>query len=217
LAAGQCRDVNNVFDITLNAPVTIDLARSGVNGLDTGVPAASTWYDVFVISDPILANPTAGLLTLQGNAPALPFNYSAYRRVGSIRLGVTTLIAPFFQAGTHQHRFYQWDGSINVLSGGAAINWAAIDLSNAIPARTTPIYMDVIWMADAVGVELDFRPGGSVQSTAISMNSNGAFVNTFPSIKILSLVVANVPTIEYQFSGAGQSLSINVTGFDDYL
>src|SRR5680860_870097 len=44
IAAGIARDKNDNMDLVLAAPVVLDIAVSGVNGLDTGVEAASSWY-----------------------------------------------------------------------------------------------------------------------------------------------------------------------------
>src|SRR5580692_3582295 len=62
IAAGQCRDSNNVIDMILgdflnegygtdNSSTSLNAAVNGLNGLDTGSLAASTMYAVYIIAD----------------------------------------------------------------------------------------------------------------------------------------------------------------------
>lgn len=57
LAAGSARDSSNQDDIILASSVIINSAKTGVNGLDTGTLAASTFYYVYVIASSLSANP----------------------------------------------------------------------------------------------------------------------------------------------------------------
>jgi hypothetical protein len=87
----------------------------------------------------------------------------------------------------------------------------------AVPARNACAYMGLSWFATGAGVDLDFRTGGSTSGSTISFTSSVAGAQTFNTVKILPTVIANVATIEYIFSGGGESLAIHVNGFDDYL
>lgn len=68
----------------LNVNVTADITVSGANGLDTGAPANSTWYAVFVITNST-GSLIAALLSLSGTAPTMPGGYTLFRRVGWVR------------------------------------------------------------------------------------------------------------------------------------
>jgi hypothetical protein len=57
IAAGAARDSTNQDDIVLLAPVVVNSAVVGVNGLDTGVLAASTTYYLYIIGDSLAQNP----------------------------------------------------------------------------------------------------------------------------------------------------------------
>lgn len=61
LAAGAARDSTNQNDIVLSSAVTINAGTTGVNGLDTGALAASTFYYVFVIGSSLGANPDVNI------------------------------------------------------------------------------------------------------------------------------------------------------------
>src|SRR6266568_7546379 len=72
IAAGQCRDSTNVFDMFLPSATTINAAVNGLNGLDTGSLIATKMYYVYVIADPSGFKPTGCLMSLSAS-PVLPF------------------------------------------------------------------------------------------------------------------------------------------------
>ena len=74
---GNCRTVRNVA-------LSINAAAAGVNGLDTGALAASTWYAVHVIYNPT-TQAAAGVLSLSATVPTLPAGYTMSARCGWIR------------------------------------------------------------------------------------------------------------------------------------
>ncbi len=64
--------------------LTVDIAASGANGLDTGAEAASTWYAVHVITNDD-GTLVASLLSLSATSPTLPGTFTRFRRVGWVR------------------------------------------------------------------------------------------------------------------------------------
>ena len=71
IGAGQCRDSSNVYDMTLGSSVTINSANTGLNGIDTGAVAAAKVYYVYLITDPVTANPAGCMISLALPAPAV--------------------------------------------------------------------------------------------------------------------------------------------------
>jgi len=63
---------------------TADITAIGVDGLDTGTEAPSTWYALHVITNDS-GSLVASLLSLSSAAPTLPVNYTKFRRVGWVR------------------------------------------------------------------------------------------------------------------------------------
>lgn len=63
LGAGAARDSTNQDDIVLLAPVVINSAFVGPNGIDTGVLAVTTTYYVYVIGSSLSANPEIDIET----------------------------------------------------------------------------------------------------------------------------------------------------------
>ena len=86
IAAGQCRDFDNTFNIVNPSTLTIDITTNGINGLDTGSDTANTWYALFVIADTSGSNAVASLASLSKTAPTLPGTHDVFRRVGWARL-----------------------------------------------------------------------------------------------------------------------------------
>jgi hypothetical protein len=62
---------------------TVDIAASGLNGLDTGSKANSTWYALWVISN---GTTTGGLLSLSFTAPTLPSGYTYKALKSAVRV-----------------------------------------------------------------------------------------------------------------------------------
>ena len=58
-----------------NVNLTVNLAASGANGLDTGTETASTWYAGFVIYNQV-TNTLAALVSTSATAPTLPSGYT---------------------------------------------------------------------------------------------------------------------------------------------
>jgi hypothetical protein len=123
--------------------LTISLAGSGANGLDTGSSAGSTWYSLWVIYNPTTAT-VAGLASLSATAPTMPAGYTYKARVGWCRTDGTANKYPlsFVQTGTRVQ--YKVAAGSNLtalpqLASGAAGNastptWVAVGIGNFVPS-----------------------------------------------------------------------------------
>jgi len=92
-------DSTNNYTTARNVNLSINTTATGVNGLDTGIIAASTWYSTWVIRKP--DGTIAGLLSLSATAPTLPTGYTYKARVGWARTDATgnKFPLPFLQYG----------------------------------------------------------------------------------------------------------------------
>ncbi len=94
LAAGASVDSTTTVLMADAAACAVDLSTAGVNGLDTGSIAASTWYAFFQISGTAgtacigTATTPAGVPT-----PTLPSGYSYYRYVARAKTNPSSQIA----------------------------------------------------------------------------------------------------------------------------
>jgi len=71
-------------------------AGAGGNGIDSGVVAANSWYNVFVIRNDSDGSGDV-LLSTSISSPSLPSGYSSFRRIGSIKTSSSGQIIPFTQ------------------------------------------------------------------------------------------------------------------------
>lgn len=73
---------SNIYTTLRGVSLTIAGTSVGVNALDAGTIAASTWYSVWVIYN---GSTVAGLLSTSATTPTLPGGYTHKARVGWIR------------------------------------------------------------------------------------------------------------------------------------
>lgn len=79
---------------------------SGLNGLDTGSMAASTWYYEWVVFNPV-TNTMGALISLSSSAPTMPAGYTFKARVGAI----------FYDAGSKLRFKVQYDRVAQIVVG----------------------------------------------------------------------------------------------------
>jgi len=120
-----------------NVNVTIDTAAAvGVNSLDTGILAGSTWYSTWIIWN---GTTIAGLASLSATAPTMPAGYTHKARVGWIRTDGT--------ANKYPLSFKQQGKRANyVVVSGSNVPNLPIMASGINGSQTTPT-----WVAVAIG------------------------------------------------------------------
>ncbi|MCK5563700.1 MAG: hypothetical protein KAJ07_00500 [Planctomycetes bacterium] len=134
--------------------LTADITASGVNGLDTGSEANSTWYHAWVIYNPT-TDTTAALLSISSTAPTLPSGYTFKALMGAI----------FNDSGGNFIGYEQRDKSfiltsvINLADGSLTINaWTLLSAITAFPPTAKKVL--VVW-------------GGSTGDSGFSHRSDG--------------------------------------------
>lgn len=117
-SAGDARLLNAVN-------VTGSIAVSGVNGLDTGTEASSTWYYVYVIYN----NTAAALLfSTSPTAPTLPGGYSFYALVGAIYNEASSNFRTTHSVG---RKVYQTE--VEMYNGAGVTSTTLTSIANAVP------------------------------------------------------------------------------------
>ncbi len=106
---------------------TLDIETSGVNGLDTGLEAPSTFYYIHAIAQS--DGTGALLLSASSTAPNKPTGYDYSALVGAVRNNASSNFIPFFQYGNSVSYYAQQ----NVLAAGQATTETAIDYSAFVP------------------------------------------------------------------------------------
>jgi len=117
IETGMCNDDTNAITLINLAPLTVNLAVSGVGGLDTGVVAANTTYHVWLIYNPV-ANLRAGLFSLSDTTPILPAGYTYKRRLGGIRTTDASILYNFRMFGEGRERTVIYRAPIRSIPGG---------------------------------------------------------------------------------------------------
>jgi len=208
---GSCRNSGNTFDITLAGSVTPSLAVSGVNGLDTGVEAASTWYAVFVIADPTGANPTASLFSTSSTLPVLPSGYGGFRRVGWVRNDASSNIVQFQTTGKgtlRRTKYLNAESTRQILTGGSAVVSTSVSASSHIPSTSR---MGIFHGRENGTSSLIFMQStaGSNLITILGLGGNEI---------ITELPTTSTQGIAYNHSGAGtEDADIWVLGYEESI
>lgn len=151
----RARSSDDTADIEAAGDLTVSLASSGANGLDTGTEANDTWYFVYLIKNP--SNGTvAGLLSVTNEAASgsvtLPSGYTLKRQLPlAVRNNGSGDIIPFVIGGGWPyrphvlHRDYEESATYQVLNAGTSTTFAAVSLAGLVPpiAKLADLYVDV--------------------------------------------------------------------------
>ncbi|CAB4127669.1 hypothetical protein UFOVP93_7 [uncultured Caudovirales phage] len=221
MALGAARDSTNTNDIILTAPVSINGAYVGANGVDVAVLADSSLYAVYEIGDSTEYQPTAALLSLNATQPNLPGGfpqggYDMYRRVGWVRTDGSAYILQFWEYGSDETRTYYYDVGISVLSAGAATSFTAVNLSTAVPPVATEVLVNYTFTGTATTDIAEFLPYGSTASSGIVQISGGVTTAQTGMVWIPCQLNSGVPEILYKVTGTA-TLTLLVVGFKDYI
>lgn len=233
VAAGICRDSTNVYDMNLgnfgganpnisaNTASTASIAVNGVNGLDTGTVAASTFYAVFVIQDP-LNRPQyqpALLLSLSWTAPLMPQGYAIFRRIGAVLTdGSMHILLQYQSANNGNTRSIQYDApiAVTVTASGTSTTYSNMDLSVAVPLVSFGrVKMNFKWTNNAASDTCDFTPAGGTGNYII-FTGQVASVPLTDQFEILPLIASSKPEVAYKVS-AGTLNNVYVAAYEDLL
>ena len=230
VAAGQCRDSNNIVDInignylglsgigTANASSTINFAVNGINGLDTGSIAASTGYYIFAISDSSEKNVPGVLASLSATAPTLPFGYDSIRLIGWVLTDGSSHLLKFYASGSGGGKYFQWDApiAVTITNSGTSATYVAQDLSVGVPSSNYGrVAIKYKWTNNAPADSLNFTPSGATGDfeTILGIAAGVAQEDNFV---ILPLTVSAKPKMDYKTS-AGTLNNLYVQAFDMQL
>lgn len=228
IAAGQCRDSNNIIDMELgdflnegfgilNSATILNTAITGLNGLDTGTLGASHVYAVYVIGDSSSKNPTGTILSLNQTTPQLPFGYDSYRKIGYWTTDSSShfLKGAYSASGVGVRTFY-YDAPISVGSTVTEAAYTAINLTNFVPlVNNIPVWLNVSFSGTANDT-LNLQPGNGV-GNAITITAQVTSQATTQDVRLLAqntlISTVNSPTINYKNSGT-DTIAILVNGYD---
>ena len=193
----------NEANITLSAPITkrIDAgwtAGTGNGGLDIGVAATNSLYDLYIIQDPTNGLQDA-VFTLAGSPPSLPANYTQKRRIATFGTGATadlsgqitqvhsggretfqSALIPIVAAASHTlthgmpsepSKVSVWIQCMNDIGGFVAGNRVEISMVRGEGGATSSRGCTVVPSA----TDLSLKIGQSPNSFSVLVLSTGAF------------------------------------------
>lgn len=211
ISAGLARNNTGQRNVTLAAPVVVDITIAGAGGLDAGVEAANTWYFIFVISDSTGVLPTVGLLSASAGAPTLPAGYDTRRRVGSVRNNAALDFRDFQVSGTGVSRSVQYRDAISTrqrLTGGAAVAVTAVSCGQLIPI-TSSFARFQIQQRGAVAAMIYDDPAQLLANAQRNVFAGGSIYDV--------LRVSAGRDIAYANAAAGGLLDVWVTGYEESI
>lgn len=209
IAAGICRDSTNTNDITVASALTVNNLTQGVNGLDTGTVANSTFYAVFVIADSTGYETTAGLISTSATAPTLPGGYDMFRRVGWVKTDGTADFLEFRQEGAGSDRWMWYDVAIATdITAGASATFAAVDMSDGIPDLTVSGSVNLLSVFTPTGADdtLELRPGDSSATDGYARLSGSAAGVAKTANMVVPFDAAT--GVDYKVTGSATALSV---------
>lgn len=207
IAVGKGRTDNDAVNFTVAAPITVAITASGVGGLDTGVEAANTWYDVYVIVTAL--GVVNGLLVISGNVPVLPGGFLTKRRVGVVRNDNSSNLITFLQTGSGRDKTYIYLNSLAnraVLIGGTATVASLVSLVTLVPP-TTQLAL------------LTFDNGSNNRTMDVYQDVAGVVLETVHTEDTRSILFPtdSAQRIAYKNSGAAGDANISVRGYVETL
>jgi hypothetical protein len=216
IAVGQCRDAGNEYDMFLNSPLVINMAGSGLNGLDTGTVAASKVYAVLLVSDPVSGNPTGAMFTLTPSAPLMPFGYSAYKTIGYVATDSSMhILKGYWTAGGTGDRLFTFDApQATAVTAGAATTYTAVDLSALVPngIAELPVNLSFAFTPGAPSRTLKLQ-GANSTGDAVTITGQVTSVVVSGLAGVLAQIASSKPEVNYKVSNAGDAVALNVAGY----
>lgn len=104
----------------------------GVNGLDAGSLAASTWYYIYIISNGATCN---SLVSASASAPTLPGGYTSFVRIGARPTDASAIFLATYQAGARAD-YWTAFGAANTttfcgVASGSTAGFTAVTVTGA--------------------------------------------------------------------------------------
>jgi hypothetical protein len=230
IAPGVCRDSNNIIDMNLgnylglsgigtaNSSLVVNFAVNGLNGLDVGAIAASTFYYVFAVADSSNKLVSGAMASLSASAPTLPFGYDSIRLIGCCLTDSSSHILKYYTSGTGGGKYFQWDApiAVTVTASGTSATYSAMDLSVGVPVNNFGrVALKYKWTNNAAADALNFTPTGATGDfeTVLGIVAGVAQEDNFV---ILPLIASAKPEVSYKTS-AGTLNNVWVQAFDMQL
>jgi hypothetical protein len=213
VAAGQCRDSGNDYDIECDA-ATIDATTTGANGLDTGSLGNATWYAIHAIGDSTNTNDGAFLLSTSRTAPALPRGYDVFRHIGWALTDGSAHFLVYKVYGNGNARKYFWDAVVTELSAGAETTFTDVDMATSVAPTSTLAILNWKIVPATAGNIAKLRVNGSSSTTTIQLTGS---VAAQPNVGVFTMNTDTSQIVEYLVANGSDALTLYCAGFEDFI
>lgn len=213
VAAGQCRDSTNTYDIVIPSAITLNAAVNGINGLDTGSLASLTWYAVYAVADSSGFKTPGVMLSTSSSKPTLPFGYSIFRRIGWVLTDSSSHILLMYEVGNGEIRKVFFDAIINIGSISSA-SWTVLSCATAIPPTSNIGFFEYKYTPASAGNALQIRLAGS------SSTATQSYVGTVASqaqTGFNEIYVGTSQSIAVQSTSGSDTAVFYGIGYEDHL
>lgn len=226
ISAGSIRDSSDTYQIITTTSTVINAATNGLNGLDTGTLAASKVYAVYMVSDPVTANPTGAMISLTyppGSTlgPLMPFGYSAYALIGYIATDASVHFLPGLWTNTNTgDRLFMYDApQATAVTAGASATYANVNLIALVPnVDVNPTWISTAFTPAAASNVLALQPasgtGDAVRITG-QVSAVVASSNSLVLAQRITITAVVSPAINYKVSGG--TVAVNVAGYQFFI
>lgn len=185
--------------------LTVNIAASGANGLDTGSEAISTWYYLWVIYD---GTTVAGLLSTSSTAPTLPSGYTYKALMGAIYNDGSSNFIKILQHGNRVNSVWA-----TVTSTIPTASYVSISLAAYVPSNARSVLGTVYGVASSSNTLAGYHaPSGADDLAIISRwfagsgsSSGGSFEIQVPIITAQTIYYKRGSTAfsAYEFNAHG--------------
>lgn len=191
--------------------LTINAATTGINALDAGSLANSTWYHVYLISN---GSTTAALLSTSATAPTMPTGYVYKYRIGAVRTGGAATFLRTLQRGNRTQ--YQ------VVAASTTPNYPIV-VTGATGSPTTPTYttfsMATFTPPTSTSVQGSYRNAAAGNVTILSPNAATGInsSNTNPPMNTEETASGNAFNSKFDMLLETQNIFVAATGANNVV
>ena len=173
IANGAAMDSTGTSLMSHTASKTINIATSGVNGLDTGSEASATWYYLYMIGK--TDGTTDYVLSVTNESASgsitLPSGYTLKRQMAfAVRNDGSSNFLPWIADGNKIYytgesgQALSSAGPLTLLNAGTATSFTDVSCASVVPAISQLVMLDVYPVASINGRYFQLRPKGETHN-----------------------------------------------------
>jgi hypothetical protein len=206
------KTTNGVAYVASSVNLTVAITTSGVNGLDTGVEANSTWYYLYVIYNPATAT-VAGLISASSTAPTMPAGYTYKALVSFVYNNSGGDFDGYWQAGRQG-----WinKNALNNGTASAAGTYQSLSLTTIVPpiAKTVQGQLGSSLTSGAAFIQVAGNSSGLGAQIAVIPFVASSFDSYYAAANFAPIPLITAQTLFWRsFDNTSARNRIDITGW----